>query len=330
MNEQEWLASEDPAAMFRWANTPGSCNGRPWSEWKPSDRKLRLFACAVARLLENGLSEKVAASIAVIEAFADGANPPLEKLSHAQWSCTPDGLQSMLRFATNRQNHSWLTWPAAAGLLGDIVGNPFKPAYVVHRNGSELSFDAETSRRTGKRCVSIGMLGKCILVDRNWLTAAVVSLAQAAYDLRADNEEAIAKLEKDIETQQFIMSQGPRRRQPAPGRYGRPDQVGCTSDGAYRVYQQHIDEFTKKLSLLRRQVGVALDPARLAVLSDALEEAGCDNEELLMHLRGWEPCQCRYGYGPPPGKPQCTNGWASSTRPHVRGCWALDLVLGKE
>ena len=42
---------------------------------------------------------------------------------------------------------------------------------------------------------------------------------------------------------------------------------------------------------------------RLPILADALEEAGCDAAELLTHLRG-------------PG-------------PHVRGCWAVDLVLGK-
>jgi hypothetical protein len=47
-----------------------------------------------------------------------------------------------------------------------------------------------------------------------------------------------------------------------------------------------------------------LEPARLAVLADALEEAGCTDAEILTHLRS-------------PG-------------PHVRGCWALDLVLGKE
>jgi hypothetical protein len=47
-----------------------------------------------------------------------------------------------------------------------------------------------------------------------------------------------------------------------------------------------------------------LEPARLAVLADALEEAGCTDADLLEHLRG-------------PG-------------PHVRGCWALDLLLGKQ
>jgi hypothetical protein len=45
-----------------------------------------------------------------------------------------------------------------------------------------------------------------------------------------------------------------------------------------------------------------LDPARLAVLADALEEAGCRDQQILRHLRG-------------PG-------------PHVRGCWVIDLLLG--
>jgi hypothetical protein len=47
-----------------------------------------------------------------------------------------------------------------------------------------------------------------------------------------------------------------------------------------------------------------LEPARLAILADALEEAGCDSADLLNHLRQ-------------PGE-------------HVRGCWAVDAILGKE
>jgi hypothetical protein len=42
----------------------------------------------------------------------------------------------------------------------------------------------------------------------------------------------------------------------------------------------------------------------LPILADALEEAGCDNPEILGHLRG-------------PG-------------PHTRGCWAVDIILGRE
>jgi hypothetical protein len=42
---------------------------------------------------------------------------------------------------------------------------------------------------------------------------------------------------------------------------------------------------------------------RLPILADALLDAGCDNEELIAHCRG--------------------------EGPHVRGRWAVDLILGK-
>jgi hypothetical protein len=42
---------------------------------------------------------------------------------------------------------------------------------------------------------------------------------------------------------------------------------------------------------------------QIVILADALQDAGCDNDRILDHCRG-------------PG-------------PHVRGCWVVDLVLGK-
>jgi hypothetical protein len=48
-----------------------------------------------------------------------------------------------------------------------------------------------------------------------------------------------------------------------------------------------------------------LDAARLAVLADALEESGCDSQEILGHCR-------------------------QQGVTHVRGCWVLDLLLDKE
>jgi hypothetical protein len=42
----------------------------------------------------------------------------------------------------------------------------------------------------------------------------------------------------------------------------------------------------------------------MAILADALEDAGCTNRDILNHCR--------------------------ESGPHVRGCWAVDLVLGKD
>jgi hypothetical protein len=43
---------------------------------------------------------------------------------------------------------------------------------------------------------------------------------------------------------------------------------------------------------------------RMPILADALEEAGCGNQEMLMHCR-------------------------QQGQPHARGCWLLDDILGK-
>ncbi|MBA4189530.1 MAG: hypothetical protein C0467_16205 [Planctomycetaceae bacterium] len=45
------------------------------------------------------------------------------------------------------------------------------------------------------------------------------------------------------------------------------------------------------------------DFSAMQILADALQDACCENEDILTHCRG--------------------NG------PHVRGCWVVDLVLGK-
>jgi hypothetical protein len=54
----------------------------------------------------------------------------------------------------------------------------------------------------------------------------------------------------------------------------------------------------------RNMPGGTLDPTRLGILADALEEAGCTEQSLLDHLR--------------------------SLGPHVRGCWPLDRCLAKD
>ncbi|MBA4062310.1 MAG: hypothetical protein C0501_01125 [Isosphaera sp.] len=47
------------------------------------------------------------------------------------------------------------------------------------------------------------------------------------------------------------------------------------------------------------------DFAAMPILADALQDAGCDHDDVLSHCR-------------------------EAGRAHVRGCWVVDLVLGRE
>ncbi|VTS01017.1 Uncharacterized protein OS=Sorangium cellulosum (strain So ce56) GN=sce5710 PE=4 SV=1 [Gemmata massiliana] len=61
---------------------------------------------------------------------------------------------------------------------------------------------------------------------------------------------------------------------------------------------------TSTVLALASQMYESRDFGAIPILGDALQDAGCDNAEVLDHCRG-------------PG-------------PHVRGCWVVDLVLNKE
>lgn len=56
---------------------------------------------------------------------------------------------------------------------------------------------------------------------------------------------------------------------------------------------------------LAQQMYESRDFSAMPILADALQDAGCDNDDILTHCRD-------------------ANGV------HVRGCWVVDLVLGKE
>jgi hypothetical protein len=55
---------------------------------------------------------------------------------------------------------------------------------------------------------------------------------------------------------------------------------------------------------LAKQMYESRDFSAMPILADALQDAGCDNDEVLSHCRDAE-------------------------QPHVRGCWVVDGVLGK-
>jgi hypothetical protein len=77
----------------------------------------------------------------------------------------------------------------------------------------------------------------------------------------------------------------------------------------------------------------ANDGQGLPVIADALEEAGCDNEEMLNHLRGHLGCAWCNGAGIVEigSRVKICNKCRLGMRTieHVRGCWVVDLLLGR-
>ncbi len=61
---------------------------------------------------------------------------------------------------------------------------------------------------------------------------------------------------------------------------------------------------TSTVMALAQQMYESRDFGAMPILADALQDAGCDSDDILSHCR--DPQQV-----------------------HVRGCWVVDLVLGK-
>jgi hypothetical protein len=133
----------------------------------------------------------------------------------------------------------------------------------------------------------------------SWLTPEVVSMAKAAYE-----EASIACLH-------------------------------CWASGDERKFKHGGSFYRCKHCRGRGWIDRDFDRnnERLAILSDALEEAGCDNEAMLRHLRGEEPYLVETKSGDlSTGKVEIFT--ETKWRPmhknlHVRGCWVLSTILGK-
>lgn len=256
MDEAEWLASEDPAAMLA-ALTQG-LSGLPADyRRRLSDRKLRLFAVACCRQVWGRLTDpRSRRAVEVAERHADG------EAGKGEMRAAHDGALAMWHEAPNEWNGpltllmdypavgghfspGWVSPALQAALLRDVAGNPFRPVTLPPCERCDGGGEACGSDRPFQWSGPGTYPGPCPVcrgAGHAVSTPTVLAVARAAYDDR---------------------------------------------------------DFTA-----------------LPVLADALEEAGCRKEAVLRHLRGQE-----FGTGAhyltPPG-------------PHARGCWVVDLVLGKE
>jgi hypothetical protein len=230
MNEVDWQAGLDPAAMLAYL------------DGKVSDRKLRLFACACVRRYWHLLRYQVPRdTVALAERYAEGQVEEAE-LDPARQNAEMSAMDAPF-------NEQYAYQAAAATLLDPAAEAARQACEHIRQQAvrdaaneaapfeNEARINAEASRA---ECRGLGALlhevfgnpFRPVTVDRSWLS---VSGGAGAAILRVVDEES------------------------------------------------RFEE--------------------LPYLGDALEDAGCRDDNLLRHLR--EP-----------------NG-------HVRGCWAVDLLLGR-
>jgi hypothetical protein len=216
VTEAEWLACTDPTPMLDYV------------QGQVSERKLRLFACACARVVWDRLPAGLMRdAVETAERYADGLATDQERQSFAHRLYSQPAEQFAgaggNQFTEDRENVS------AYGLALLTVNHMRILSRMPITTGWMMSRLATGDRRPHLLRDVVGDPFRPVAADPAWPTPNIVATAQAIY-----------------------------------------------ADRAFDL---------------------------LPTLADALEDAGCDQPDLLAHCRG--------------------------DGPHVRGCWAIDLLLGK-
>jgi hypothetical protein len=232
---------------------------------RASDRKLRLFAAACCRRIWPHLRDKRSRRVVeVSEEYADG------------------------RTTRRKLNAAWdRADMAAEGIhlsgAGDVDQSPSQAAAAL-RPDLDAALVAELAAATP------GAIARGAAYERIWQTPGKGSKERWAEDdavrraAEAEEGQAQANLLRDIFGSPF--------RDPPP-----------IPPGVFVWQEGTIIRMATAIYYERDLPSGHLGPQRLAVLADALEDAGCQDAGLLEHLRGGGV--------------------------HVRGCFAVDLVLGR-
>lgn len=293
MTEAEWLVSNHPTPMvLHIVETTGY-------------RKLARLVLAFHKINDRGVDEAEVEQLLddthLTRAFPWGDCKNL--VVGCAWACT-DG----------RDNGK-----LGADAVRDIIGNPFRPVELPgslpkHKCscGSPMSMTADhqyglglwhcqkdrkhTTRQVTLEEMRLHYQGGC-----PWLTPTVLSLAHAAHN------------------------------------------ISCR--GCDQCYDGWLPG--ECIRPCPNRIDATLDPLRLVVLADALEEAGCRGEPEKGRWYRCKGCGVKFpGVHKYSGCEDCVGADVEPTiapytkhpivihlrspGPHWRGCWAVDLILGKE
>jgi hypothetical protein len=286
MTEEEWLESTDPKPMLEFLRGPELTETKvlfgtevrfsSHPDRRTSERKARLFACAVCRKVWHLLAEEnVRRGFEYFEWLVPGLLHPIPL------HCCRNAVELSERNADGENNVDEMK---TACEYASQVGNQYElytRGEVDEEDNQALGYDLMATAKAAHavRCASGGIEG--------FHHTAENACQAVAYSFHNRDLPATTALTEQCDLLRDL-SGNPFRLVSIQPAWLTPTVLSLASV-AYE--ERHLPSGE-------------LDTSRLAVLADALEDAGCTNADVLGHLR--------------------------SSGPHVRGCWALDLLLRKE
>ncbi len=313
MTEQEWLVSDDPEAMLACLTDAKRVRGGFGADPKPlPERKLRLLACACCRQVWHLLADRRSrACLEALEDEADGHDParagaivrglePSEDYSRHYRDRLPAERDLSLRAR-------WNAADAVATLADDLgTGWPVNPGQFLHCIWRALECEQ----------------GRC--PDRAWDDGVIRRYEWAAplvWEVFGNPFRGTLRLLGGRLCELASAADWPAGR--------RPRHMAQVREEVWEPSAW----LTPAVVDLARGIYGRRDFALLPQLADLLEEAGCTSYALLVHLRrptvGCMFCGGRsvleWKDGLPPTLCHVCLG---ESGPHVRGCWAVDIILG--
>jgi hypothetical protein len=297
MNEAEWLACNDPQPMLEGLYR------------RVSNRKLRLFACACCWRIGHLFDEIGRRAVATAELIAEG------RASKAEEEAALEAVGTEWR-KKQRMPQKSPSLAVARAIEGDAEGTARNAAGALAwayagENRIIQGVDTAIHIRDSERLVQAGLL-------RDIVGHIFSRLYEAPTCTACCGEGTIAevwkgKFEKRGSLEAFIPDD-PELPEGASALLG-PNSpptlyLQCQACGGKGYKANYLADpcwLSWHDATVPRIAEAIYDDRRfsdLAILADALMDAGCHDESILAHCRS-------------PG-------------PHVRGCWVVDLLLGKQ
>ena len=274
-----------------------------------SDRQRRLFACACCRSIWHHLhDERSRHAVEVAERYAD-AKASEEELQAATAAALAVVLGSeeerrrRRQEAQERNPHGPRSLdPDALRLHNAEAGNPAPVAAYRVGRAAESKGATQVLAELVQSAVGV-FLSRWVerLVPKEPVTSADQALFNDGLWSPIDDflQSAIGEaVDAEATKQGHFLSDIVRV--PATGFSSPPQPL---SAAVLNWNGRAIPRLAEAIYQERRMPEGTLDNNQLGILAAALVAAGCDNEALIQHCR--------------------------SAGPHIRGCWAVDLLLGK-